>query len=80
MSYLDHIRACNRWDPSQFVPFRVDDEQVGLIRRDFVTHLRNCPAILIAGEAGVDWVHAVTGLEERSQLLHEILQDLHAQG
>ncbi len=80
MSYLDHIRACNRWDPSQFVPFRVDGEQVGLIRGDFVPHLRNCPAILSAGEAGVDWVHAVTGLEERSRLLHEVLQDLHAQG
>ena len=80
MSYLDHIRACNRWDPSQFVPFQVEGEQVGLIRRDFVPHLRGYPGVLMAWEEGVDWVHAATELEERSRLLHELLLDLHAQG
>ena len=80
MSYLDHVRACNRWDPRQFVPFRVDGEKVGLIRRDFVPHLRDCPDVLSAGEEGVDWVHAATALEKRSRVLHELLLDLHAQG
>lgn len=80
MSYLDHIHACNRWDPSQFVPFRVEGEQVGLIRRDFVPHLRGFPDVLRAGEEGVTWVHAATDLEERSRLLHELLLDLHDQG
>jgi len=80
MSYLDHIRACNRWDPRQFVPFRVEGEQVGLIRRDFVPRLRDWPEILSAGEEGVEWIHAATDLEERSRLLHGLLVDLHAKG
>ena len=80
MSYLDHIRACNRWDPSQFVPFRVEGEQVGLIRRDFVPHLRGYPGVLRVGEEGVAWVHAAKDMEERSRLLHELLLDLHDQG
>ena len=80
MSYLDHIRACNRWDPSQFVPFRVEGEQVGLIRRDFVPHLRGYPGVLRVREEGVAWVHAATDLEERSGRLHELPLDLHDQG
>ncbi len=80
MSYLDHIRACNRWDPSQFVPFRVEGERVGHIRRDFLPHLRDWPAVLGWSEEGVDWLHPTTDLEEGSWMLHEILEELHAQG
>lgn len=80
MSYLDHIHACNRWDPSQFVPFRVDGERVGLIRRDFLPCLKDCPQVLAWSEMGVDWVHPATGLEERSLILHQVLEGLHARG
>jgi hypothetical protein len=80
MSFLDRIRACNRWDPRQFVPFRVDGEKVGLIRRDFVPHLRGWPTIMGLREEGVDWVNPATDLEDRSRVLHELLVELHAQG
>lgn len=80
MSFLDHIRACNRWDPSRFLPFRVDGEQVGLIRRDFHAHLRQWPEVLGWSEEGLTWVHPATDLEERSRRLHAILEELHDQG
>ena len=80
MSYLDHIQACNRWDPHQFVPFRVDGEQVGLIRRDFLPSLKDWPQILTWSETGVAWAHPATGLEERTAILHEFLEELYAKG
>ena len=80
MSFLDHIQACNRWDPRQFVPFRVDGEQVGQIRRDFLPCLRDWPRVLAWSETGVDWAHPATGLEERTAIFHELLEELHARG
>jgi len=80
LSYLDHIRACNRWDPSRFVPFRVDGEQVGLIRRDFHAHLRHWPEVLGWSAEGLAWVHPAADLEERSRRFHGLLEELHGQG
>ena len=40
MAFLDHIRHCNTHDLSDFVPFRVGEARVGLIRRAFSLELR----------------------------------------
>ena len=80
MSYLDHIQACNRWNPAQFVPFRVDGERVGLIRRDFLPHLQEWPQVFAWSETGVEWVHPATDLEDRSRILHDLLEALHGRG
>lgn len=44
MGYLDHIRACNNADLSQFRPFRVDGKRVGWLRPDFAARLAAWPS------------------------------------
>ncbi len=58
MSFADHIRACNKYDPSRVVPFFAGGRRVGWLRRD------NAAAL-----ARFDTVFAVT--PDRVQLVAE---------
>jgi hypothetical protein len=40
MSFGDHIRACNNFDPARVVPLLAGNERVGLLRRDNAEALR----------------------------------------
>lgn len=80
MAFVDHIRGCNRWDPSAFVPFRVDRARVGLIRRGLAAELRHWPQAFAVGREGVDWVHPATGLDARTAVLAELLADMVSRG
>jgi 8-oxo-dGTP pyrophosphatase MutT (NUDIX family) len=39
MSFADHIRTCNSYDPASAVPLLVGDRRIGLLRRDNATAL-----------------------------------------
>jgi len=80
MSYLYHIRECNHWEPSRFMPFQVDGERVGRIRQDFVEHLREWPQIFRIENEVVDWVYPSTDFEDRTAVMHEVLSSLEAKG
>jgi 8-oxo-dGTP pyrophosphatase MutT (NUDIX family) len=76
MSFLDHIRACNRWAPERFVPFWVDGDQVGLLRRSFAGELERFPDVFRVARGGIDWIHPSTGLESRSRVMREVVGGL----
>ncbi len=76
MSFLDHIRACNRWDPADFVPFRLDGERVGLVRRSFAVRLSAWPRVFAVSDEAVTFVYPHQGFEERSQALNEVLEQM----
>ncbi len=80
MSFLECIRSCNRWDRSLFIPFRVDGEQVGLIRPGFAQQLRQWPGIFRVEPEAVTWVSPHSGFEDRNAALHEVLERLVEQG
>lgn len=80
MSYLHRIRECNRWDPSRFLPFHVDGEPVGHIRRDFVEHLHDWPQVFHVGDETVEWINPTTGFEDRTNVMHEVVSGLEAEG
>lgn len=40
MSFGDHIRSCNNYDPARVVPLIAGDERIGLLRRDNAAALR----------------------------------------
>ncbi len=52
MDFIDHIRRCNDWDPSQFRPFRVAGRGMGWVRPEFATHLARYPNVFIVDESG----------------------------
>jgi hypothetical protein len=80
VSYLDHIRACNRWDPGQFLPFLLGSERVGQIRRDFLPFLREWPDVFRVAAEAVHWVHPANGFAERTAVIGEVVEGLAAQG
>ena len=40
MSFCDHIRSCNNYDPARAVPLTAGNARVGLLRRDNAEALR----------------------------------------
>jgi hypothetical protein len=56
MSFSDHIRACNNYDPARVVPLTAGNERVGLLRRDNAEALRRFPEVFAAGEHKVELV------------------------
>jgi hypothetical protein len=56
MSFSDHIRACNNYDPARVVPLTAGNERVGLLRRDNAEALRRFPDVFAAGEDKVELV------------------------
>ncbi len=45
MAYLDHIRACNNFDPAGFRPFQVSGDRVGWLPHDMAETLRRWPDV-----------------------------------
>ncbi|MEW7976415.1 MAG: DUF4743 domain-containing protein [Candidatus Sedimenticola endophacoides] len=73
MSFLDHIRACNNHDPSQFIPFYVNGVGVGRVRPDFAGRLRQWPGIFTVEEDALHCRLEQRDLAGRSAAFAEIL-------
>ncbi|MEA3276650.1 MAG: DUF4743 domain-containing protein [Pseudomonadota bacterium] len=80
MSFLDHIRACNSWQPTDFIQFVVDGERVGMVRSGFAKHLRQWPHLFRVELQKILWRSPLTGFVERSTALQEVLEALKEQG
>ena len=53
MSFGDHIRACNNFDPARAVPLLAGNERVGLLRRDNAEALRQFADVFAVEEHAV---------------------------
>jgi 8-oxo-dGTP pyrophosphatase MutT (NUDIX family) len=52
MSFLDHIRRCNNYDPAKAVPLVAGNRRIGLLRRDNAEVLRRFPEVFdVAADA-----------------------------
>ena len=76
MSYLDKIRACNAWEPGQFLPLFVDGQRVGSLKRDFAPILTERFGDFETWEEGLRWRAPAAGLEARSKRLDAIIGEL----
>jgi hypothetical protein len=56
MSFCDHIRSCNNYDPARAVPLTAGNARVGLLRRDNAEALRRFPDVFAAGKDKVELV------------------------
>jgi len=56
MSFCDHIRQCNKYDPSRFVPLTAESARIGLLRRDNAEALRRFPDVFAVAEHKVELV------------------------
>ena len=80
MSYLDHIHACNRWDPADFLPFAVAGERLGSVRRSFAEALAGLGKDFAVTGGALHWVSAPADFDARSQAMLAICQDLERRG
>ncbi len=78
-AYLDHVGACNRWSPKDFVPFRIDHQRYGAIRRDRLDRLAVEDDLLTVT---TDWVELIAKPDRlsRSAALADLVQRLIASG
>jgi len=54
MSFRDHIRACNNYDPARVLPLIAGNTRIGLLRRDNAAALRRFPEVFAVAEDGVE--------------------------
>jgi len=45
MSFRDHIRSCNNYDPERVVPLIAGNDRIGLLRRDNAAALQRFPHV-----------------------------------
>ena len=80
MKLLRHIQACNNYDASRFIPFRIDGLVVGQMRPAFAERLKPWPEVFHVREQGVDLTLPAGTLQERSRPVAEVLVELVEQG
>jgi hypothetical protein len=56
VSFLDHIRRCNNYDPARVVPLVAVAERIGLIRRDNAAALHKFPDVFRVADDKVELV------------------------
>src|SRR6516165_2709785 len=56
MSFRDHIRSCNNYQPTRAVPLTANNTRVGLLRRDNADALRRFPEVFAVAEHEVELV------------------------
>lgn len=84
MSFLDHIDACNRWEPADFVPFVVGGEALGHVRSSFAVELAALGSDFeLCGDGrgrALHWASAPAGFDARTVAMHAICEELERRG
>lgn len=80
MAYLDHIRACNNFDPSGFRPFTVGAERVGFVPHALADALRRWPDVFRVATDGVALSPELADFESRSRAVDAPLRTLAEEG
>ncbi len=76
MSYLDHIRACNNFNPAGFVPFIVDGAIVGRIKQNFSRCLCEWPNLFVVSNDAVEFVSELNDFGARTEAIAIVLAEL----
>ncbi|WP_100277807.1 DUF4743 domain-containing protein [Mariprofundus aestuarium] len=80
MTYIDHIRALNCWNPENFLPFVVDGTRMGWIRHRFASQLGDFPDCFITSSRQVLLNPELKGFESRSEAVAAVLERLAESG
>ena len=80
MAYLDHIRACNAFDPTRFRPFVVDGQTVGAVAHDLIPRLLKFEGVFENGERAFAMNPALMNFSSRSQAIATVLTELRQEG
>ncbi|MES9843761.1 MAG: DUF4743 domain-containing protein [Candidatus Sedimenticola sp. 6PFRAG5] len=76
MGFLDHIRACNRHDPSRYIPFAVNGVGVGRVLPSFAGALDRWPGIFRIDSNRLVAQLPQESFTERSEIFADVLAEL----
>ena len=74
MSFLDHIRACNKRDLSRFRPFHVDGQLAGYVRHDMAEAIRPYADVFQVNEQGVVLAPHLGAFDQRTAAVDRVLR------
>jgi isopentenyldiphosphate isomerase len=81
MSFLRHIRGCNNYDASQFVPLEVDGLAVGRVRPSFARQLMVYPEVFTGEpDSGIALNDQLSGFDERTAAVARVVDALSGRG
>ncbi len=76
MSFLDHIRACNRRDLTRFRPFRIDGALAGYARDDMAEAIRPATGVFRVTNDEVALAPGLQSFEQRTAAVEGVLKGL----
>lgn len=80
MSYLDHIKHCNNYNPLNYRSFIIGGVQYGWALNDFVNELKQYDSVLSVKEDTLTFNASLTTCDQRSEAISPVLQKLHKDG
>ncbi len=80
MSYLEHIKKCNRYNSDEYIPFIVAGQQFGMIELGFVDYLKKWNKVFIISEIAVTLNPKLKSKDQRTNAITPILESLHNDG
>jgi 8-oxo-dGTP pyrophosphatase MutT (NUDIX family) len=76
MGFLGKIRACNTWNPVDFLPFYLGADRVGSLRPSAAAHLRRWPQQFAVTADAVRWINAPADAAARTAVLAAVVAQL----
>lgn len=80
MSLIDHIHRCQNADMGKFLPWQIDAQRVGWIRRDVAERLAGYPTVFSVDDESVRLKAHLAGFNHRSAAVGDVTRDLYESG
>lgn len=80
MTLLDHIKRCNAFAPSRYLPFEIAGRPIGRMTRDFATKLAAFPEVFAVEDAAVRLRDGLATPAARTAAVEEAIERLRADG
>lgn len=80
MTLIDHIRRCNAFTPSLYIPFEIAGRPIGSTTRDFAAKLAAFPSVFAVERDAVRLAPGLATPEARSDAVEDVLARLRETG
>lgn len=80
MSLLDRVRECAEFEPTRYLPFRVDGVRLGRVEKRIAERLRGFADAFRVSADAVDLAPGLTGFEDRTKAVADAFATLRDEG
>ena len=80
MSYLQHIKQCNRFQQDQFLPFFIEEQCYGLTLNQHISHLAKWPDVFVITDSEVHLHPRLKTPETRTAAVDVVMRALFEEG